>query len=537
MEKAELCVTMVTLHAFHDSDAQPLGAASVAAALIDARLVGRRNIFFVDAGVGDGEDGILRQIIAHKPDIVGFSLYCWNTRQSVALASRLKHEFPEILIIAGGPDAEWLAANAAVPETRSAPFPFSAVFLGEGELSVSRWLSETKSDVPVFLRGLPCDADKLASPWLDGLLVPERGGSVTWELTRGCPFHCTYCYEGKGESGIRHLPLARLNGELNLFVGKGVARAFVLDPTFNIQSARTLSLLGLFEEKAPDIHWYFEIRAELLDRDQAKAFAGISCSLQIGLQSSRPEVLKNIGRDIDRRKFAAKIALLNESGAVFGFDLIYGLPGDSLGGFRESIDFAISLAPNHLDIFPLAVLPGTVLHDQIREYSLDCDSEPPYLLRSHPSFSAEDMEKAGKLARSCRIFYSEGRAVPWFKAVLKPLHMTPSAFLAGFEAHGLSAASGHRQIEALQCDYLSRMYEAKGKSRLLPAVLDLVRYHGAWSRAFAEGESTCLELSYPLPSVESPELLDIESFVRGNVVHPCTIEVKPTKRGPVAKIL
>lgn len=534
---------MVTLHASHDSEALPLGAACAAAALVDAGLVERRNISLVDAGAGDEEDAVLRKILRHKPDIVGFSLYCWNTKKSIALASRLKHEFPDIVIIAGGPDAEWLAAKAASLEesasigVRSSSQPFDAIFLGEAELGFSRWFSGARTDTPTFIRSLPCDAGKLASPWLDGLLVPKRGGSVAWELTRGCPFHCTYCYEGRGVSGLRHFPLERLSRELDIFAGSGVARVFVLDPTFNIQSARTLSLLRLFAEKGPGINWYFEIRAELLDRAQARAFADIPCSLQIGLQSSQPEVLAKIGRDIDRKKFAAKVGLLNESGAVFGFDLIYGLPGDSLGGFRESLDFALSLAPNHLDIFPLAVLPGTVLHDQRGDFGLVCGDEPPYLLRSHPSFPADDMEAARKLAQACRIFYSEGRAVPWFKAVLKPLHMAPSAFLAGFKGTESSVVPGHRQIEALQCGYLSELYESRGKIRLLPAALDLVRYYGAWSRAFAEGETSRFGLSYSLPSVESAEMLDIENFVSHSALRPCSIEVRPTKRGPAAKTL
>ena len=537
MEKTDLRVTVATLHASSDNDALPLGAASVAAALIDAGLVERGNVFLVDAGLGEEEGDVLRRIVAHEPAIVGFSLYCWNSRLSIALASRLKREYPGVVIVAGGPDAEWLAAKAEDAGVPSPAFPFDAVFLGEGESSLPLWLSGPKTDTPRFIRGAPAAAEGLASPWLDGLLLPRRGGQVTWELTRGCPFHCTYCYEGRGVSGLRHLPMERLSRELDLFVEKGVARVFVLDPTFNIQSARTLTLLDLFAKRAPGINWYFEVRAELLDRAQARAFADISCSLQIGLQSSRPEVLAAIGRDVDRKKFAAKIALLNERGVVFGFDLIYGLPGDSLAGFRESLDFALSLEPNHLDIFPLAVLPGTVLHDQIKEFALDCDDEPPYLLRGHPGFPARDMEKAGRLVGACRIFYSEGRAVPWFKAVLKPLRMAPSAFLAGFRAPESPVLLPQGRIEELQCSYLAEVYAERGKGRLLPAALDLLRYHGAWSRAFAEGETTRLDLHYPLRSVESPEILNIEGFVLRGAPQPCVVEVRPAKSGPTAKVL
>src|SRR6185369_4234334 len=85
------------------------------------------------------------------------------------------------------------------------------------------------------------------------------------------------------------------------------------------------------------------------------------CSLQIGLQSADPLVLKQVGRSFNRDDFSRRVGLLNDSGAVFGFDLIYGLPSDTLNGFCNSIDYAMPLHPTHLDIFPLAVLPGTRL--------------------------------------------------------------------------------------------------------------------------------------------------------------------------------
>ena len=38
------------------------------------------------------------------------------------------------------------------------------------------------------------------SPYLSGVLNPQdyQGGAL-WELARGCPFKCAYCYESKGE--------------------------------------------------------------------------------------------------------------------------------------------------------------------------------------------------------------------------------------------------------------------------------------------------------------------------------------------------
>ncbi len=550
MNEQAIAAVFVSLRTAEDREAPPLGAATAAAALVQAGLVNLDAMKILSAGVDEPPAVLAAKILASSPGLVGFSLYCWNSNAAIELAARLRAARPNLLLIAGGPDAERLAPSAG-PQT--VPRVFDAVFLGEAEESLVAWLRDAaafgdgnararaRDNPAVFLRGKPASPASLASPWLAGLLEPRKGGQVAWELTRGCPFRCAYCYEGRGSAGIRRLPDERLERELALFVERGVGEVFVLDPTFNVQSARALALLRRFAEKGGTIAWNFEIRAELLDRPQAEAFASMPCSLQIGLQSVRPEVLAAINRDMDKKKFAAKVGLLNQAGAVFGLDLIYGLPNDTLAGFRESLDYALSLAPNHLDIFPLAVLPGTELAERREALGLVADAEPPYLLKRHASFGEADMASAASLARACGLFYTAGRAVPWFLPVLRPLRMTPSAFLAGFAefigAREVKAGNlGHAAIENLQVEYLSRLYASRGKDRLLSAALDLVRYYGAWSRAFAEGERGRIKLSYPLHEVESPGFLDIERHCAHGAPKPCEVEIGPGRDGVFARI-
>ena len=57
----------------------------------------------------------------------------------------------------------------------------------------------------------------------------------------------------------------RIQKELILFEEKKVEQIFVLDPTFNINRDRTISIISLIKKHAPNIHFTFEIRAELLD--------------------------------------------------------------------------------------------------------------------------------------------------------------------------------------------------------------------------------------------------------------------------------
>ena len=157
--------------------------------------------------------------------------------------------------------------------------------------------------------------------------------------------------------------------------------------------------------------------------------------------------------------------MLFRSGAVFGFDLIYGLPGDTLAGFMESINYAVSLYPNHLELFRLSVLPGTDLHDRAHDLGLVYDVKPPYLVHSTPSFSEQDLFKAEKTAQACNVFYSQGRAVSWFIAVVKLLRINYSKLFEKFsqfmEFITVSSCPSSADIENLQKDFITAQYTEK----------------------------------------------------------------------------
>jgi hypothetical protein len=288
-----------------------------------------------------------------------------------------------------------------------------------------------------------------------------------------------------GDRKVRRYPLPRLEAELDYVVRRGATQIFVLDSTFNQDVQRAKTILRLVRKKAPTVHCHFEVRHELLDGEQAQLFAALTCSLQIGLQSADPEVAGNVGRKLNRADFAAKVMLLNNAGATFGFDLIYGLPGDSLSRFREGLDFALSLYPNHLDIFPLSVLPGTKVAAKSATLGLRHLQHPPYTLLESPSFSATDMAQARRLGAACDIFYSRGKAVAWFNAILAALRLKPVMFLEGF-ATWLLAQTGEEFDEAqftdeaiwqLQRSFLEEIFNLRHKQQLLPLALDCVDYH------------------------------------------------------------
>ena len=573
-------ITFLSLHVEDSPEAVPLGAASVAAALRGAGF----EPVILEGLASEPAGALAARILASNTEAVGLSVYSWNRLRAAEVAALLRSRSPCLLLFAGGPEA------TADPEGLLAAAPLDFLVRGEGETATrlaleaiaaagpgssadhdaaagaepgcadrpggARALSAAAEAALAAIAGIalpgraaasrrapPEDLSGLPSPWLAGLVDPRRRGGALWELARGCPFHCAYCYEGKGESGVRRFPRGRVEAELGIFAaaarsGGETLQVFVLDPTFNADRARARELLALFGKRGGGIHWKFEARAEFIDRDLARRFADLDCSLQIGLQSAVPEVSGRVGRRLDPADFSRRIGYLNEAGAVFGLDLIYGLPGDDPAGFARSVDFALGLLPNHLDIFPLAVLPGTELADRAEEYGLSHSREPPYLVASTPGFPPEAMARASRLAAACDLFYSRGRAVSWFLQALRPLKARPSAFLSRFAESlaangpdGAAGAAGPLGVEALQLAFLEGEYRAKELERLLPALRDVVRFNGAWGRALAEGERTELELSYDPDEVLGPAALDLAAFARAARPSPARVAVLPAPGG------
>ena len=313
--------------------------------------------------------------------------------------TELRQHLPDATIFAGGPEA------TADPGGVLIEGGYDFLISGEGEIPFAEVCQRlVKGDDVAGIPGVVTRAgsgfhlvpaaalknlDEIPSPWLTGILEAGRFAGILWQLSRGCAFTCDFCFDSRGAHGVRRFSAGRIEAELRHFASQGVSQVFVLDSTFNQDRQRAKAILRLIAKIAPQIHFHFEVRSEFIDREMAGLFAAVTCSLQIGLQSSDPQVLKQVGRAFNRDDFVSRIMLLNDSGAVFGFDLMYGLPGDTLDGFRRSLDFAIGLYPNHLDIFPLAILPGTELAARSASIGLRHLPHPPYTLLESPGFTAD----------------------------------------------------------------------------------------------------------------------------------------------------
>ncbi len=574
-----LCLTVLVETS---PQALPLGAACIASALKHKTELADFDVvlesYSLESKINTPElvaENILEKYSNLK--IVCFSVYVWNRHFLEKVAFILKKSMPGLVCVAGGPEVtaypsgfeyfDYMIAGEgerAVPElickliknrdfcidneqyVPGFAFGIQGVYqktcfdtvqkkdgCSESELAGFRG---QKISLPSVVRAVPPDVSLIESPWLDGTIDPSLYGGALWELARGCPFKCSYCYESKGEKKIQYFPMERLSQELDFFARKKIAQIFVLDPTYNASKKKAIEMLKLIKKKAPDIFFYFEARAEFIDKELAQAFSSVSCCLQFGLQSSNPEVLAKVNRTLNKKEFVKNIGFLNDAGVVFGFDLIYGLPGDNLAGFKNSIDFAVSLYPNNIELFCLCVLPGTDLYEKGTNLGLTWQKNSPYLVVHNESFKGNELEEAGKLARAVNIFYTQGRAVPWFNSICYPLHQKPSVFFWEFaqfleDEHVNTFDLDHKNIEELQKKFVSAIYKKKHLDRLLCIAMDLISLNGALSRCTADCVEDIVSLSYHPDDVMSEYASDLNFFAANAKKEKCRAKVFVGKFG------
>jgi oxygen-independent coproporphyrinogen-3 oxidase len=99
----------------------------------------------------------------------------------------------------------------------------------------------------------------------------------------------------------------------------------------------------------------------------AELRAGGFTRISFGMQSAVPAVLAVLDRTHDPERVPQAVSWAREAGfGQISLDLIYGTPGETLEGWRASLDAALACAPDHVSAYSLIVEDGTALARQVR---------------------------------------------------------------------------------------------------------------------------------------------------------------------------
>ncbi len=117
----------------------------------------------------------------------------------------------------------------------------------------------------------------------------------------------------------------------------------------------------------PDVEITLEANPEHLLPDVFRAWRALGVNrLSLGMQSTRADELRLFRRAHTLADVQAAVQSARAAGIrSLNLDLIYGIPRQTLAGWRASLDAALSLEPDHLSLYSLSVEPATLLHKQI----------------------------------------------------------------------------------------------------------------------------------------------------------------------------
>lgn len=308
--------------------------------------------------------------------------------------------------------------------------------------------------------------------------------------------------------------LLELEKNPKFLLEKNIHQVTISDAEFFSNKARFVNLVKLLEKQVPNVHFTFYISPNFLDKDVIEVLSTIACTLQIDFLS------EYLGEK--RKFFSKKIRLLNDYGLVFGFS-IDSVNFPTIKGFKNALDEAISFYPNHIYIETQNLKPSDKL-------------------------STQDIKKIQELSFAMEVFYSVGRAVPWFLAAIQPLRLRPSQFFSDFaewqrcnncskESNFLPEKVIHQEIEKMQLLFFKLKCEEKHLHSIFLPLKDLVCLHGALSRAVFEQEESTLELSYHPEDILSPIAMDLIRFTEEVCLENHNVRIFLTDFGPNYEIL
>jgi len=436
-----------------------------------------------------GDGALVEAILARDPWLVGFTCYLWNIDRTLWIAERLKERRPDLLVLLGGPeitaDNSWTLHHPAID--------FAAI--GEGEQTFVELLEAlagadeergTMSDEarrssliaptsafssiaglhvrgqstsPAFRKPLP-HLNDISSPYLAGILDAADEQMLLLETIRGCVYKCKFCYYPKSYDDLYYVAEEKIVANLRHARERGAREVVLLDPTLN-QGRNFDKFVELLARENPDKQFtYFgELRAEGIKDGTARLLKQANFTeVEIGLQSIDPLAMDLMDRKNNMKAFERGVMALLDVGIDVKVDLIIGLPGDTMESVRRGLDYLhANRFFSSIQVFNLAILPGTAFRSEAAQLGLEYQSRTPYYVLRTPTLNLGQMSEL--MTEAQELFDIEFD--PWEEPVLEfeeeeiwpqpPARTTSTTSSVSFLAPAGGEGPGVRGAPLLKC--------------------------------------------------------------------------------------
>ncbi len=309
---------------------------------------------------------------------------------------------------------------------------------------------------------LPLDA----LPFIYSDLSGFANKILYYETSRGCPFSCSYCLSSIDKS-VRFRSLSLVKEELSFFLQNRVRQVKFIDRTFNCDRRRALAIWSFVQEYDNGVtNFHFEIAADLIGEEELAVFSKMRpglIQLEIGLQTTNPESIREIRRVMDIEKLKRNMLAVRRMGNIHQhLDLIAGLPFEDYASFVESFNAACTMRPNQLQLGFLKVLKGSYMEKMAEEYGLVYRGEQPYEVLSTRWISYGELLKLKQVEEMVEAYYNSDQfehVLPYMEQFFETPFAMYECLGAYYEAHGLSEIGCRREAryEALRECFLEHL--------------------------------------------------------------------------------
>ncbi len=408
----------------------------------------------IEATLKENSRQFVEKILSHKPKIVGFSVYIWNTTQTLESIMILKKVSPEVIIVLGGPEISYETDQQ--PHLKWCDY----VIQGEADFAFKELCLKILADDQPSTSPIKAQVIGPQLPEIKHIKMPYslytnsdiQNRVIYVEASRGCPYKCEYCLSSLDKS-VRSFDLDLFLSEMKTLLVRGARTFKFVDRTFNLSPITSTRILNFFLQHIElGLFLHFELVPDRLPaeiRELIQKFPAGSLQFEIGIQTLNPLVAKNVSRKNDLVKVEENFKFLREHTHVHTHaDLIVGLPGESFESFGEGFDQLVAFNPDEVQVGILKRLKGTPISRHDMNFKMVYSDIQPYQILSTSAIDYMTLQKMNRFAKFWDLYANSGE----FKNFMLWLKESDSLFKTFFrlseflseqfsETHSLSLIS------------------------------------------------------------------------------------------------